>query len=93
MRYGVALRPQATRLSRIVEAFLAVARCEPWDAGCADAHGRLRASLARKGQRIGDFDEMIAAHALALRAILVTDNVRHFRRVDRLSVENWLRER
>lgn len=47
--------------------------------------------LAAKGRRIGDFDEMIAAHALALDATLVTDNVRHFSRVAGLRIENWVR--
>jgi predicted nucleic acid-binding protein len=37
------------------------------------------------------FDEMIAAHALALDAVLVTDNLRHFRMVDGLVIENWIR--
>ena len=41
--------------------------------------------------RIGDFDEMIAAHALALDAVLVTDNTRHFSRVSGLKIENWIR--
>ena len=47
----------------------------------------------RRGGRepIGDFDEMIAAHALALGAVVVTDNTRHFVRVPRPVIENWLR--
>jgi tRNA(fMet)-specific endonuclease VapC len=63
----------------------------PWAGGAADAHGRLRAKLEVAGSRIGDFDEMIAAHALALGAVLVTDNTRRFRRVRNLELENWLR--
>ena len=78
-------------MAAVVEAFLAVAHTAPWDERAADEHGRIRATLAGKGQRIGDFDEMIAAHALALRAIVVTDNVRHFSRVAGLRIENWLR--
>jgi tRNA(fMet)-specific endonuclease VapC len=91
LRYGVALRPEATRLASVVDAFLAVARTEAWDARAADKHGALRAALTARGQRIGDFDEMIAAHALALEATLVTDNVRHFSRVRGLATVNWLR--
>lgn len=91
MRYGVALKPQAVQLERYVDAFLAVARTEPWDAACAEFHGQLRARLRAKGHVLGDFDEMIAAHALALGAVLVTDNMRHFKRVDGLRVENWIR--
>lgn len=91
LRFGVERRPQAVTLARIVDAFLLVAPAVPWDNGAADAHGRVRAQLEAAGARIGDFDEMIAAHALALGAVLVTDNIRHFRRVRSLELENWLR--
>jgi len=91
LQYGVALKPEATRLARCVEAFLQATTTAPWDQAAADAHGRLRAQLRRAGTPIGDFDEMIAAHALALGAALVTDNTRHFRMVEGLPLENWIR--
>lgn len=91
MRYGVALKPKAIQLERYVDAFLAVARTEPWDDACGEFHALLRAQLRAKNQVLGDFDEMIAAHALALGAVLVTDNLRHFKRVEGLRVENWIR--
>ena len=91
LQFGVALRPGATKVARIVEAFLAVAHTAAWDAHAADQHGRVRADLRRAGTPIGDFDEMIAAHALALGAVVVTDNVRYFERIEGLVLENWLR--
>ena len=91
LRYGVALKPEATRLARVVDAFLRATTTMPWDEAAADAHGHLRARLRRAGTPIGDFDEMIAGHALALGAILVSDNTRHFRLVDGLVLENWIR--
>lgn len=91
LRFGVALKPEATRLARLVQAFLEQARSMPWDAAAADEHGSLRARLRLRGTPIGDFDEMIAGHAISLSAVLVTDNEQHFRRVDGLSVENWIR--
>jgi tRNA(fMet)-specific endonuclease VapC len=93
MRYGVALRPAATKLAQYVESFLQTATTTPWNEAAADRHGQLRAHLRAQGTPIGDFDEMIAAHALSLGAVLVTDNVRHFSRVDGLTVENWVRGR
>lgn len=54
-------------------------------------YGRLRADLERRGQVIGSNDMLIAAHALAVGATLVTDNIREFERVAGLLVENWLR--
>jgi tRNA(fMet)-specific endonuclease VapC len=91
LRYGVALKPEATKLAQVVEAFLQATTTAPWEQAAADAHGRLRAKLRRAGTPIGDFDEMIAAHALVLDAVLVTDNTRHFQLVDRLVLENWVR--
>ena len=45
--------------------------------------------LTPGGASIGDFDEMIAAHALSVGAVLVTGNVRHFSRVEGLRLESW----
>lgn len=91
LAYGVALRPEATKLARLVGAFLSSAITLAWDEAAADRHGRLRAGLRLTGRTIADFDEMIAAHALVAAAVLVTDNVRHFERVEGLRIENWLR--
>jgi len=90
--YGLSLRPEATTLIRAADAFLAVATTLAWDATAAAAHGRLRAQLRQAGTPIGDFDEMIAAHALSVGAVLVTGNERHFRRISGLAVENWIRD-
>ena len=91
MRYGIALKPGARRLAEMVEAFLRFTTTVPWDEAAADAHGRLRVQLRQRGTPIGTFDEMIAAHAVALDAVLVTDNTRHFELVDGLKLENWIR--
>ena len=91
IRYGVARRPEAVRLHRMLEEFLRIAAILPWDAKAANRHGALRADLKARGTPIGDFDEMIAAPALAIGAVVVTDNTRHFTRVPGLLLENWLR--
>ena len=88
--YGLSLRPEATTLIRAADAFLAVATTLAWDATAAAAHGRLRAQLRQAGTPIGDFDEMIAAHALSVGAVLVTSNERHVRRISGLTIENWI---
>lgn len=92
LRYGVALKPEATKLAQYVEAFLNSTITVPWDQSAADAHGSLRARFRRAGTPIGDFDEMIAAHALSLDAVLVTDKKRHFKLVEGLALENWIRK-
>ncbi|MFZ2727181.1 MAG: hypothetical protein WAX77_13075 [Methylococcaceae bacterium] len=53
-------------------------------------YGKLRAFLEQQGQVIGGNDMLIAAHALAINAILITDNVAEFKRVPQLHIENWL---
>ena len=62
----------------------------PWDRTAADAFASLQARLLRAGRPIGNNDAMIAAHALTLDRVLVTNNERHFSRVPGLPVENWV---
>ena len=51
--------------------------------------GKLKASLARRGEIVADADLLIAATALFYDATLVTANVRHFSRFDDLKLDNW----
>ena len=80
------LRAEATLTASVV-AGLAV---PPLDAATSSHYARIRAGLERQGTPIGGNDLWIAAQALALGAVLVTDNVREFSRVPGLTVENWL---
>ena len=65
----------------------------PLDASAGLHYGQVRAELERKGSPIGAYDLLIAAHALSLGLTLVTNNVREFRRIPQLRVENWVEER
>ena len=58
-------------------------------ATCPAHYGRIRHELERAGQTIGAMDLLIAAHALALTATLVTNNLAHFQRIPGLSVTRW----
>ena len=89
--YGLAKRPEARTLARLVYSFLEMADVRSWDHLAAHAQGDLRATLAALGTPLDTYDCMIAAHALSLGLVLVTDNVKHFKRVPGLSWENWLR--
>ena len=60
-----------------------------FDRGDARAAGEIRAGLARKGTPIGPFDVLIAGQAKHRGAILVTNNVGEFRRVEQLRLEDW----
>jgi tRNA(fMet)-specific endonuclease VapC len=54
--------------------------------------GQLRAELAKSGNQIGPYDQMIAGHARSLGLILITNNTREFKRVPGLRVDNWVKK-
>jgi len=60
------------------------------DEGVAKYYGQIRSTLELSGKPIGPNDTWIAAHALSLGATLVTGNVREYKRVTGLKVENWV---
>lgn len=86
--YGLAQRPAATDLQTAVRAFLARLEILAWDSAAAVRYGVLRAELKTAGTPLGNLDTLIAAHALAASATLVT-NDHAFTRVPGLVVENW----
>jgi tRNA(fMet)-specific endonuclease VapC len=88
LRFGAARRPDAARLRTIVDEFLLRMTILPWDLEAAQRYGQIRAALEREGQPMGNLDTMIGAHALALGAVLVT-NDQAFTRIRELSVEDW----
>jgi len=89
LRYGVAKRG-SRRLTRQVEAVLGAMTIQPLEAGADRHYAAIRVALEKKGTPISAHDMLIAAHARALNAICVTDNVTEFKRVPALTVENWL---
>ena len=88
LRYG-AERRQSARLARQLETVLSALETLSL-AAPADVHyGAIRSELERIGRTIGHNDLLIAAHARALNATLVTRNVREFGRVTGLAIEDW----
>jgi tRNA(fMet)-specific endonuclease VapC len=90
LRYGAAKRG-SRRLTRQVEAVLGAMTIRPLESDIERVYASIRVALEKKGTPIGAHDMLIAAHARALDAVCVTDNVAEFRRVPALRVENWLR--
>ncbi len=88
--YGAEKSSSPERNLAVIEGF--AARLEVLTYGPeATAHtGQLRAELARAGQQIGPYDQMIAGHARSLGLIVVTNNRREFDRVPGLRVEDWV---
>jgi tRNA(fMet)-specific endonuclease VapC len=62
----------------------------PLDKTALDIAAELHANLRREGQLIEDADLLMAAIALAHDLTLLTDNVRHFQRIESLRIENWI---
>jgi tRNA(fMet)-specific endonuclease VapC len=91
LRFGAARLPHATRLHKMIEDFFLRVAVLPWDSGAAQQYGGLRAALEREGQPMGNLDAMIAAHALALDAVLVS-NDHAFARIKRLKLVDWTKE-
>ncbi len=79
-------------LRNLREVVLASVQVLDFDLAAAYVAGELRALLERRGTPLAFADLEIAAIALANDLTLVTGNVKHFRRVPGLRVENWLDE-
>lgn len=89
LAYG-AEKSRSEKNRQALEKFLAPLEVVAFDESVFRQYGRLRANLERQGQMIGSMDMLIAAHALALGAVLVTNNTREFERVAGLHLENWV---
>jgi len=90
LQYGLKRLPADHRLHLAVRQFLKIVRILPWDTDAADWYAEIRHQLVSTGQPIGEMDMMIAAHALSAGAVLVTNNTRHYERIDApLILENW----
>jgi tRNA(fMet)-specific endonuclease VapC len=76
-----------------LDVFLGEVACVDFDGDAASVCGRIRAALEKRGTLIGPYDLQIAAHAVSLGLVLVSDNIREFRRVKGLKVESWRRGR
>jgi tRNA(fMet)-specific endonuclease VapC len=91
LAFGV-VKSGSARNREALEMFLAPLEVLAFDADGIWHYAKVRADLERRGEPIGALDTMIAAHALASNAILVTNNTREFARVPELRLENWAQE-
>jgi tRNA(fMet)-specific endonuclease VapC len=91
LQYGLKRLPAEHRLHLAVRQFLKIVRVLPWDSDSADWYAGIRHQLVTTGQRIGEMDMMIAAHSLSAGAVLVTNNTRHYERIEApLILVNWV---
>lgn len=90
LQHGVARSHDREKNQAAVLMFSVPLMILDFDRAAAEVYGDLRAQLETEGQPIGAMDTLIAAHALSLDAVLVTNNTREFDRVVGLQVEDWV---
>lgn len=88
--YRIRLSRKREHNEAALNEFLEYVTVLDWPEQAAPDYGMIRAHLKKKGTPIGANDLLIAAHALALDAVLVTDNAREFERILSLKMENWI---
>jgi tRNA(fMet)-specific endonuclease VapC len=90
--YGIERLPRSKRREALVQRLALISGELPrteWTDDVSAAFGKIKAALERKGRRIEDFDAAIAAHAVAVGAVLVSANLDDMVRVPGLVVEDW----
>jgi tRNA(fMet)-specific endonuclease VapC len=90
LEYGVAKSQAKERNKKALSQFIIPLEVLPFDHAATVCYGQIRADLERKGQPIGANDLLIAAHALSLDALLVTNNMKEFARIEDLKLANWV---
>lgn len=91
LSFGAARSARPAQNLEALREFLLPLEVAPYDEPCALRYGMVRAALETMGRPIGSLDTLIAAHALAIDAVLVTHNMREFARVEGLRLEDWLK--
>lgn len=86
---GIEANP-TTRSSQRAGVFMAQVELEPFTREAALEAARIHQALKKKGLSIRPADELIAAQAITMGAVLVTNNTKHFKHVPGLKLENWL---
>jgi tRNA(fMet)-specific endonuclease VapC len=86
--FGAARKREAVRLKTAIDEFLLRVDSLQWDSAAARHYADVRATLEISGIPMGNLDMMIAAHALSVEAVLVT-NDGSFRRLKQLKLEDW----
>lgn len=90
LQYGVEKSSNPSKNQQALSLFLHPLSIYSFDLHAAQAYGKIRTELERKGTPIGPMDTLIAAHAISLDHILVSNNLKEFARIPILKQENWV---
>ena len=88
--YGVEKSSKRNENLKNLLKFLSAIKIYDYDINASNEYGKIRSELEKSGSIIGSMDMLIAAHAKSQKAILVTNNIREFSRVNGLKVEDWV---
>lgn len=88
--YGAEKSKYVTKNLEVVEDFVSHLEVLPYDAKASQHYGQIKSKLTKKGEIIGENDIHIAAHAISSGLILVTNNLKEFKRIPNLALENWV---
>ena len=89
LQYGVMKSSNPGKNQEALERFIPPLQIFEFGFDQTLVYGQIRAELERKGTPIGPLDTLIASHAVSLDLILVTNNMREFKRIPDLQLENW----
>lgn len=89
--YGVSKSKYRKKNSTRLEEFLTPFEILAYDQKASKFYGEIRAQLEKSGDIIGPLDLLIAAHALSLNLVLITNNKKEFNLVKSLKIENWVK--
>ena len=89
LRYWIKHRPNESRVRLLVDEFLSRVPSLPWDSAVTHTYAQLRSDSRQLGKTLAELDLLIAAHALALDATLVTHD-RAFTHISNLRTEDWV---
>ena len=89
LQYGVAKSLHKQKNRAALEEFILPLEIATFDEKAAECYGAIRAQLEKAGKSIGSLDTLIGAHALSLHSTLVTNNIKEFRRINKLKVVDW----
>ena len=87
--YGAKASQKAKENIEKLHRFVDIVRVIPFDLECAKGFGTIKTKLRKIGEPTGETDALIAATAMANKALLITGNRRHFENIEGLKVESW----
>lgn len=87
--YGAKASQKAKENLEKLHRFVDIVQVVPFDIECAKIFGTIKSKLRKLGKPIGEMDALIAATAMAHKAVLVTGNRKHFENIGGLKVEIW----